>query len=198
MPGPNTPYTKLDYHQVIRQCFDEAQDRLRVDSQVSFSADELEVVISHTDDSVKIGDGTDFLAVNADGSINVKATLQPGSVVSISKHTNSFYHTDEIDLNDVNLTTSGYTEIFSYTSGSNLLKLIALKIKGDTFGVYRLKVNNITKDYVHTSPIQRNCLFKFYENMPLVSGEEITIEFRPERILLTDYNFFMRIEGYLE
>lgn len=33
----------------------------------------VEVDLSHVDDSVKIGDGTDFLAVNADGSINVVA-----------------------------------------------------------------------------------------------------------------------------
>lgn len=30
----------------------------------------VEVDLSHVDDSVKVGDGTDFLAVNADGSIN--------------------------------------------------------------------------------------------------------------------------------
>lgn len=33
--------------------------------------------LSHSQDSVKIGDGTDFLAVNADGSINVK-TVEAG------------------------------------------------------------------------------------------------------------------------
>jgi hypothetical protein len=31
--------------------------------------------LSHTQDSVKIGDGTDFLAINADGSINVNADI---------------------------------------------------------------------------------------------------------------------------
>lgn len=30
-----------------------------------------EIIISHADDSIKIGDGTDLLAINADGSINV-------------------------------------------------------------------------------------------------------------------------------
>jgi len=34
----------------------------------------ISVSIDHTTDSIKIGDGTDFLAVNADGSINVVAT----------------------------------------------------------------------------------------------------------------------------
>lgn len=31
----------------------------------------VEVDLSHVDDSVKVGDGTDFLAINADGSINI-------------------------------------------------------------------------------------------------------------------------------
>ena len=31
--------------------------------------------LSHTQDSIKIGDGTDFLAINADGSINVNADI---------------------------------------------------------------------------------------------------------------------------
>lgn len=34
----------------------------------------VEVDLSHVDDSVKVGDGTDFLAVNADGSINAVVT----------------------------------------------------------------------------------------------------------------------------
>lgn len=34
----------------------------------------VEVDLSHVDDSVKIGDGTDFLAINADGSINAVVT----------------------------------------------------------------------------------------------------------------------------
>ena len=31
----------------------------------------VEVDLSHVDDSVKVGDGTDFLAINADGSVNI-------------------------------------------------------------------------------------------------------------------------------
>jgi hypothetical protein len=35
--------------------------------------------LSHTTDSVKIGDGTDTLAINADGSINVIPQAEPGT-----------------------------------------------------------------------------------------------------------------------
>lgn len=38
-----------------------------------------EIVISQADDSIKVGDGTDLLAVNADGSINVAATTSAAS-----------------------------------------------------------------------------------------------------------------------
>lgn len=34
-----------------------------------------EIIISHTDDSIKIGDGTDLLAINADGSINANVAV---------------------------------------------------------------------------------------------------------------------------
>lgn len=37
--------------------------------------------LSHTQDSIKIGDGTDFLAINADGSINVVTDASPGTPV---------------------------------------------------------------------------------------------------------------------
>jgi hypothetical protein len=36
---------------------------------VSFSTPQ-EIIISHADDSIKVGDGADFLAINSDGSIN--------------------------------------------------------------------------------------------------------------------------------
>lgn len=42
-----------------------------------------EIVISHSDDSIKIGDGTDLLAINADGSIN--AVISPGTLATSTK-----------------------------------------------------------------------------------------------------------------
>ncbi len=41
----------------------------------------LNTVSSHTTSSTKIGDGTDLLAVNADGSINVKSIIDDGAEV---------------------------------------------------------------------------------------------------------------------
>lgn len=51
-----------------------ATDKVDVSgSSVTVSATDLDIRdLTHVSDSIKIGDGTDFLAVNADGSINVK------------------------------------------------------------------------------------------------------------------------------
>lgn len=95
MPGPNSPYTSLDYSQVIQQVFDEATDRLRVDAVVTASIGEVKITdgtndatitqvgakygldvnvlndiyvdISHTDDSIRLGDGTNLITSTAVG-----------------------------------------------------------------------------------------------------------------------------------
>lgn len=37
-------------------------------------ANDISIAVSHVDDSIKIGDGTDFMEVNANGSINVEGS----------------------------------------------------------------------------------------------------------------------------
>lgn len=59
MPGPGWPYTALDYEQVIRQCFDEATDTLRTTAVATIvTPPAIEVIINHTSDSIRLGDGT--------------------------------------------------------------------------------------------------------------------------------------------
>lgn len=54
-------------------------DALKVsvtNASIAVTATDLDIRdLSHTQDSIKIGDGTDFLAINADGSINVNADI---------------------------------------------------------------------------------------------------------------------------
>lgn len=44
----------------------------------------INVSVSHTDDSIKIGDGTDFLAINNDGSINAVVTATDLDIRNLS------------------------------------------------------------------------------------------------------------------
>jgi hypothetical protein len=74
MAGPNAPYTNLDSDQVLKQSFDETNDRLRVDAQVTAVVPgPFEVIINDTTDSIAIGDGTgNKWLINPDRSGNVR------------------------------------------------------------------------------------------------------------------------------
>jgi hypothetical protein len=62
--------------------------------------------LTHASDSIKIGDGTDFLAVNTDGSINVViADASPGTAIN--------------DYNSASAIAGGATSNHDYTSAGN-------------------------------------------------------------------------------
>lgn len=62
----------------------------------------VEVDLSHVDDSVKVGDGTDFLAVNADGSINVVATATDLDIRDLTHASDSVKVGDGTDFLAIN------------------------------------------------------------------------------------------------
>lgn len=100
------------------------------------------------------------------------------------------------DYLNVDLDTTLFTEVISYTALENL-KVRTLKVNGNTFGSYRVKINGIIQDYYQTSITQRNCFFQFSEDLLLNIGQVLTIEFVPDRIQLVNFNFFMRMESYI-
>ncbi len=61
----------LDADQVIRSVYDIDTNRLRTDASVSTSIGEVEVVIDHTNDSIKIGDGTRLVDVTTNNELQV-------------------------------------------------------------------------------------------------------------------------------
>lgn len=81
--------SNLDQQQIIQQVYDESENRLRVDAQISTSIitpPGLEVSIDDTDDSIKIGNGsgtyaqvTGANALKVDGS----AVTQPISAITL-------------------------------------------------------------------------------------------------------------------
>lgn len=68
-------YSSLDQNQIMQRAFDEAADALRVQTEAVVVANAMEVVISDTDDSIRLGDGTNLTQVNPDGSLKVSSGL---------------------------------------------------------------------------------------------------------------------------
>jgi hypothetical protein len=70
----------------------------------------ISVDVDHATDSVKIGDGTDFLAVNADGSINVVATATNFDIRDLA------FATDKVDVSGSSVSISGNVNVTQGTS----------------------------------------------------------------------------------
>lgn len=72
---PIRNYSSLDQNQIMQRAFDESADALRVQTEAVVVANAMEVVISDSDDSIRLGDGTNLTQVNPDGSLRVSSGL---------------------------------------------------------------------------------------------------------------------------
>jgi hypothetical protein len=81
--------SKLDANQVLKQAYDETDNRLRVDAHVTAAISTIEV--DAADSSIRISDGTDTMLVNADGSINTNVAVDAagGDNIAISDGTHT-------------------------------------------------------------------------------------------------------------
>lgn len=70
----------------------------------------VEVDLSHVDDSVKIGDGTDFMLVNADGSINAVVTATNLDIRDL------VFATDKVDVTGSAVSITGTVAVTQSTS----------------------------------------------------------------------------------
>lgn len=72
-------FTKLDSNQVLKSAYDEVSQSLRVLASLGPGS----VILDAATSSIKIGDGTDFLSVNGDGSINANVVVSAAGGDSI-------------------------------------------------------------------------------------------------------------------
>jgi len=70
----------------------------------------INVSVDHANDSIKVGDGTDFLAVNNDGSINVVATATNLDIRDLA------FATDSVDVSGSSVSITGDVNV---TQGTN-------------------------------------------------------------------------------
>ncbi len=91
MPGPNAPYTQLDADQVLKQQFDETNDRLRVDASVTAVVAGVTLDAATSDIAIADRITGDLLKVNPDGSIdaNVVVSASGGDNIAISDGTHT-------------------------------------------------------------------------------------------------------------
>lgn len=175
----------LDPGQIIKRTFDPDNDRVRVDVGATIDlAGDLEVNLNATDDSIKVGDGTDFLAVNTDGSINVVivSSTQGDSLYQYKKVTNLLASAVDDHTYTVVSGTFKITKIYASASG-----LIKAEILSGNTGV------ETTKMTFFNSQSATNIDFEFPEDFVLTVGQRLIV-----RILnreLSDQDVYSTIIG---
>ena len=154
--GPNAPYTGLDQNQILQRSFEESEDRLRVDAEVSAVIGEVTVIISHTDDSIRLGDGTTLFTgttVGAKTGQDVNVINDVGAAaVNIQDGGNSItVDAIDLDIRDLNHSQDtirlgdGTNLIASTTIGSDTL--LNVKKAEDPTYYTRVDVQNSTTSF---------------------------------------------------
>lgn len=83
----------LDPGQIIKRAFDESEDRIRVDANITTTiGGTQEVLISQVDDSIRIGDGVDLVTTTAVGGdvgldVNILGGTLTGEFIQTGLHT---------------------------------------------------------------------------------------------------------------
>jgi hypothetical protein len=63
----SNPRSLLDPEQIIQKVYEESTDRIRVDAEVAFPEDALEIAISQDDDSIRVGGGGPLVTATSNG-----------------------------------------------------------------------------------------------------------------------------------
>lgn len=174
--GPNAPYTNLDQNQILQRSFEETEDRLRVDAQVTAVLGTVECIISAASgDNIAINDGTDTLEVNPDGSINV-------NVISSTQGTYKVIYGEEDGV------VTGVTEVLIDFNPSVNTKLVEIEVSGTNIATYEvLKNSSVIAKRRTMFGANPNLEFTF-DGMLLENGDNLQISVVHERPYVGDFN----------
>lgn len=191
MPGPNWPYTQLDFQQVLKQAFDETKDKIRVDAEVVASFGDAELAVE-----LDAADGDNVALANADGSKKVSVTT------SGSKN--------GLDVNVINSENAGtlstvYNEVTSVSAASLVTvggytalgdsKLLKIAVSGTNIAAYQVELNASVIDKKRTYfGNSLNAEFGFGAGLNLVFGDSVLVKVLHNRSDLGDFNARIDIE----
>ena len=97
--------SRLDGQQVLRSAYDDSKNRIRVDAEIDTTVGDVEVAIVHTEDSIRLGDGTSFFTsttVGADIGLDVNLINTDLDIRDLSHSQDSVRLGDGTNLTSVN------------------------------------------------------------------------------------------------
>lgn len=206
----------LDFGQVIRRAYDESANRIRVDATATIIAPStLEVEINHEEDSVRLGDGTNFLtsttvgpkvgldvAIISASDLDIRDLDASQDNVAISDGTNFLTINPDGTINvvegggdvqniynEVSSVPSGVpTTIVTFTATGDT-KLRQVSASGTNVGRYTVLLNGSPIDRQYTTfGAMPNLLFLFDKGLSLVNGDIVALEILHNRPTVGTFN----------
>lgn len=198
------PTSHLSQENVLRDVHDPVTQSLRTTASATIVAPGgLEVDIDHTDDSIRLGDGsnlltsttesgkigldvnvitpleitdgTDTLAVNPDGSINANVSIQPGIVSSA--------------YNEIVAIASGVDTLVVAFTASVTTRLKQIDANGTNIAAYTVLINGVPADKKNTNfSSGLFCSFCYDKGLELLAGDTVALRVLHNRPTLGDFN----------
>lgn len=219
MPGSNSPYTQLDYEQVIQRVFDEPNDRLRVDAEVTaVISGPFEVAIDDTTDSIKIGDGSGtYLDINPDGSISNRIKDSNGAAITLGQKTKAqsipvvlpsdqpisvtFPPDTTVGTIESGTVSTAYNEVTSVATGvlTTIVSYVALgdsrmkfvELSGTNIATYTILINSVVINKKRTYYGLMDGRFDFTKGYILALGDLVEIKVIHTQPSVGDFNAFI-------
>lgn len=165
MPKPDA--LNKDFAQTLKESYDPALERLRVDALIT--------------------DGIDAMVINGDGSINV-------NVVSGNSSSDYKSYFSEVTSVASSVLTTIQTYIVPLAATNHLQKV---DISGTNIAAYTVVINGITQNKVYTHFNNLNSVIDFMGNgqngYPLTAGDIVQIKVIHNRPMLGDFNCRLQI-----
>lgn len=184
---------KYDANQVLRSVFDVERNTLRVSVIDGSTGDGsgFEVIITHTDDSIRLGDGSNFITST---TIGPKVGLDVNVINDISITPNDNVN-GYIEYNEITSVASGIeTTIVSYTAMiGKKTYLQKIEVSGDNIAKYRVKLNGVEIDMKRTyfsGGLNTNFIYDGNNNpgLEVNTGDIISVTTIHQRPDVSDFN----------
>ena len=135
---------------------------ITVDGTVTVTATDLDIRdLSASQDNVAISDGTDTLAVNTDGSINV--VTQPSSGTAIA------------DYHEATGLASATSSNHDYTASGGTFEVHRIEVSGESIGTFEVLLNAVAKAKVRTSVENPNAVINFPEGLTVADTQVVRV-----------------------
>lgn len=177
---------KYDFPQVLRSVFEVEDNCLRVKTINSSGGGggQLEVLITHTEDSIRLGDGTNYItSTNVSGKNGLDVNL-----------INTSLSTDEAGtiVNNyaevTNIASGVLTTLTTYTASANT-RLKSASASCDNKAIFTVLIDGVVQSKKRTYYASNfNAEFNFEKGIELTAGQVVTVKAIHSSSSLGDFN----------